>query len=70
MQWIGTLSKRSPKACTIFELKDSWPSAIEILAMIDQEASASSIDLHLKISQATALEYHDHDLAQIAQQHG
>ena len=41
------------KACTTFEPKDR-PSASEILAMINKDSSASSMDLHLKVSQGSA----------------
>ena len=57
------------KACTTFEPKDRL-SASEILAMIDQDSSASSMDLHLKVIQGSALEYYDHHVAHIAQHHG
>ena len=54
------------KACTTFE-PENRPSAAEVLIMIDQEAPVSSIDLHLEVSQSTALEEHDGYLAQIVQ---
>ena len=38
--------------------------------MIDQEAPVSSIDLHLEVSQSTALEEHDGYVAQIVQRQG
>ena len=57
------------KACITFEPKNR-PSATEVLIMIDQEASVSSMDLHLKVTQATALKDHDGYVAQIVQQHG
>ena len=56
-------------ACLKFTLKER-PSCAGILEMLNQDVNVSSMELHLKVSQASALEEHDRNAAQVFKQCG